>query len=78
MLLQITVALLHITAKCYYKLWQLYYKLQQRVITNYPSFIKILQITAAFGVIKYYGKTITTYSRYYILQRYYTLRRNTD
>ena len=45
-LLQITVPLLKITAKCYYKLRQFYYKLRQCVITNYGSFIKLLQITA--------------------------------
>ena len=44
-LLQITVPLLKITAKCYYKLRQFYYKLRQCVITNYGSFIKLLQIT---------------------------------
>ena len=38
-------------AKCYYKLRQLYSKLRQYVITNYGSFIKLLQITAAFGAI---------------------------
>ena len=58
MLLQITVALLKITAKRYYKLQQLYYKLRQCVITNYSSFIKFLQITAAFGAITNYGNTL--------------------
>ena len=53
-LLQITIALLQITAN---------------VITNYGSFIKLLQITAAFGVITNYGK-------YYKLRHYYKLRRN--
>ena len=57
-LLQITVPLLKITAKCYYKLRQLYYKLRQCVITNYGSFIKLLQITATFGVITNYGNTL--------------------
>ena len=56
--------------KCYYKLRQLYYKLRQCVITNNGSFIKLLQITAAFRV-------ITNYDRYYILRRYYKLRRTT-
>ena len=58
MLLQITVALLQIIAKCYYKLRQLYCKLRQCVITNYGSFIKLLQITAAFGVITNYGNIL--------------------
>ena len=60
-LLQITTALLQITAKCYYKF-------RQKIITNYGSscFCKIqnyyklryvlLQITAAFSVIKNNGK----------------------
>ena len=58
MSLQITVALLKITAKRYYKLRQLYYKLRQCVITDYSSFIKFLQITAAFGIITNYGNTL--------------------
>ena len=40
------------------KLKQLYYKLRQGVITNYGSFIKLLQITAAFGVITNYGNIL--------------------
>ena len=69
-LLHITVTLLQITAKYYHKLRQLYYKLRQYVITNYGSFIKLLQITAAFDVIINYG-------RYYKLRRYYKLLRST-
>ena len=46
------------TAKCYYKLQQLYYKLRQCVITHYGSFIKLLQITVAFRVITNYGNTL--------------------
>ena len=42
----------------YYKLRQLYYKLRQYVVTNYGSFIKLLQITAAFGAIANYGNTL--------------------
>ena len=45
------VALLQITTVCYYKLRQLYCKLRQCFISNYDNFIKLLQITAAFGVI---------------------------
>ena len=52
------VALLQITAKYLYNLRHLYYKLRQYVITNYYSFIKLLQITAAFGVIINYGNTL--------------------
>ena len=40
-----------------FKLRQLYYKLRQCVVTNYGSFIKLLQITAAFGVITNYSDT---------------------
>ena len=73
-LLQITAALLQITAK-------IYYKLPQKIITNYGSsyFCKIqiyyklrkvlLHITATFSV-------ITNYGRYYKLRRYHKLRRN--
>ena len=43
MLLQVTAALLQITTMCYYK---------------YGSFIKLLQITAAFGVITNYGNNV--------------------
>ena len=56
-LLQITAALLKITTVCYYKLRELYYKLRQQVITNYGSFMKLLQIAAAFGVITNYNNT---------------------
>ena len=38
-----------------FKLRQLYYKLRQCVVTNYGSFIKLSQITAAFGVITNYS-----------------------
>ena len=41
-----------------FKLRQLYYKLRQCVVTNYGSFIKLLQITAAFGAIANYGNTL--------------------
>ena len=43
MLLQITTAL---------------FQIRQCVITNYGSFIKLLQITATFGVITNYGNTL--------------------
>ena len=56
--MQITVALLQITAKCYYKLRQLYSKWRQCFITNYGSFIKLLKVTAAFDVIINYGNTL--------------------
>ena len=51
-------ALLQITTVSYYRLWQLYCKLRQNVITNYGSFIKLLQITATFVVIKNYDNTL--------------------
>ena len=50
-------ALLQITIVCYYKLPWLYYKLRQNDMTNYSSFIKLLQIAAAFGVITNYDNT---------------------
>ena len=51
-------ALLQIMAKCNYKLWQLYYKLRQWLITNYSSVIIVLQIAAAFGVITNHDNTL--------------------
>ena len=64
--------LLQITGKNYYKLRQfftkydsvllqitvVYCKLRQCVITNFGNLIKILQITAPFGVIKNYDNTL--------------------
>ena len=41
-----------------FKLRQLYYKLRQCVVTNYGSFIKLLQITAAFGIITNYSNAL--------------------
>ena len=67
-LLEIMAGLLQITTVGYCKLQQLYYKLRQKIITNYGSsyFCKIrnyyklcqvlLQITAAFSVITNYSK----------------------
>ena len=57
MLLQITITLLQIAPKWYDKLQQLYYNLRQWIITNYSSFVKLLQIAAAFGVITNYDNT---------------------
>ena len=67
----VNAALLQITVVSYYKLRQIYYKLRQSVILNYGSFItnydnvlldgsfvKLLQITAAFGVITSYGNIL--------------------
>ena len=87
-LLQMMTNLLQITAKHYCKLWQLYYKLQQCVITNYGSFIAnyvnvSFQITTTLS--NYYKlrellvllqHIITNYGRYYKLRRYYKLCRN--
>ena len=64
MLLQITVALLKITVKRYYKLQQLY-----QILTNYRSF---------WCYYKLRQHIITSYGRYYNLRRYYKLRRNSN
>ena len=68
----VTAALLQITVVSYYKLWQIYYKLQQNVITNYCSFITnydsaALQIRVAL-------LQITTKCYYKLQQPYYKLR----
>ena len=74
--------LLQITAKHYYKLRQLYYKLWQNVITNYSSFIPnydnmLLQIMAVLSnyyklqqllvLLQLWQHIITNYGRYYNL-----------
>ena len=41
-----------------FKLRQFIYKLRQCVVTNYGSFIKLLQITAAFGIITNYSNAL--------------------
>ena len=83
-LLRITAALLQITAK-------IYYKLLQKINTNYCSsyFCKIqnyyklgqvlLHIMATFSVITNYDKFYYKfYGRYYKLRRYYKLHRNRE
>ena len=85
----VTAALLQITVVSYYKLRQIYYKLQQNIITNYGNLLQIttvryyklrqLYYKLRQNVVKNYGSFITNYENVLLqitaaLSNYYKLR----